>query len=104
MGIPKVFLHTVVMFYFISYVKPVYGYNSEDKSTTPFSTNSDVIAPAGNYKYHTDKLSTNSYHLECPMAPDCKTWFEYGVKTSGVYPINPDRKTPFQVIIVHYSS
>ena len=49
------------------------------------------------FKYYTDKLSTNSCHLECPVVPDCKTWFEYGVKTSGVYPINPDGKTPFQV-------
>ena len=24
------------------------------------------------------------------MVPDCKTLFERGVKTSGVYPINPD--------------
>ena len=47
MGILKVFLYTVVMFYFISYANPVYGYHSEDKSTTPFSTNSDVNAPAG---------------------------------------------------------
>ena len=31
------------------------------------------------------------------MVPDCKTWFEYGVKKSGVYPISPDGQTPFQV-------
>ena len=28
---------------------------------------------------------------------DCKTWFEAGNTTSGVYTINPDEQTPFEV-------
>ena len=28
---------------------------------------------------------------------DCKTWYEAGYTTSGVYLINPDGGTPFEV-------
>ena len=28
---------------------------------------------------------------------DCKSWFDEGYNTSGVYTINPDEKTPFEV-------
>ena len=28
---------------------------------------------------------------------DCKSWFEAGNTTSGVYTINPDEQTPFEV-------
>ena len=28
---------------------------------------------------------------------DCKSWFDEGYNTSGVYTINPDGETPFEV-------
>ena len=28
---------------------------------------------------------------------DCKSWFQRGYTTSGVYTINPDGETPFEV-------
>ena len=28
---------------------------------------------------------------------DCKSWFDEGYNTSGVYTINPDEQTPFEV-------
>ena len=28
---------------------------------------------------------------------DCKSWFKGGYATSGVYTINPDEQTPFEV-------
>ena len=28
---------------------------------------------------------------------DCKSWFDEGYNTSGVYTINPDERTPFEV-------
>ena len=46
--------------------------------------------------------------LVSPMARDCKEWYEAGVNKSGVYPINPDNGTPFQVsqlyIVLKYTS
>ena len=36
---------------------------------------------------------------ECPIPPSCDHWLDVGVNESGVYPINPDGGTPFQVSI-----
>ena len=39
--------------------------------------------------------------LECLMPQDCKAWYELGIRTSGIYPINPGNINGmgFQVII-----
>ena len=29
---------------------------------------------------------------------DCKSWFDEGYNTNGVYTINPDEQTPFEVM------
>ena len=34
------------------------------------------------------------------MTNDCKSWYEIGNTTSGVYTINPDGGTPFEVVII----
>ena len=38
--------------------------------------------------------------IVCPVARDCKEWLEAGAINSGVYPINPDGTTPFQVLLI----
>ena len=38
--------------------------------------------------------------IVCPVARDCREWLEAGVIDSGVYPINPDGTTPFQVLLI----
>ena len=35
--------------------------------------------------------------IDCPIAKDCKAWFDAGATKSGVYPIKPDGDSPFQV-------
>ena len=35
--------------------------------------------------------------LFCIELKDCKSWLEAGSRTSGVYTINPDEQTPFEV-------
>ena len=35
--------------------------------------------------------------IVCPIAHDCKAWFEAGVTKSGIYPIKPDGGAAFQV-------
>ena len=45
-----------------------------------------------------------SYYIECPIARDCKSWFEAGVTKSGIYPIKPDGNTAFQVNSIRYIS
>ena len=55
--------------------------------------------------------ATLVYHLLYVISlalPDCKSWYEAGNTTSGVYLINPDGRTPFEVscniliLIFHY--
>ena len=36
-------------------------------------------------------------YIECVRYRDCKEWFDRGHSESGIYPVNPDCGTPFQV-------
>uniref|UniRef100_A0A1X7TEX2 Fibrinogen C-terminal domain-containing protein n=1 Tax=Amphimedon queenslandica TaxID=400682 RepID=A0A1X7TEX2_AMPQE len=49
-------------------------------NNSPFYSDSSVTAP-----------------IDCPIAKDCKAWFDAGATKSGVYPIKPDGDSPFQV-------
>ncbi|XP_003383376.1 PREDICTED: fibrinogen C domain-containing protein 1-like [Amphimedon queenslandica] len=49
-------------------------------NNSPFYSDSSVTAP-----------------IDCPVAKDCKAWFDAGATNSGVYPIKPDGDSPFQV-------
>uniref|UniRef100_A0A1X7UEG4 Fibrinogen C-terminal domain-containing protein n=1 Tax=Amphimedon queenslandica TaxID=400682 RepID=A0A1X7UEG4_AMPQE len=49
-------------------------------NNSPFYSDSSVTAP-----------------IDCPVAKDCKAWFDAGATKSGVYPIKPDGDSPFQV-------
>ena len=37
--------------------------------------------------------------IECVRYRDCEEWFDHGHSESGIYPVNPDGGTPFQVIL-----
>ena len=42
-------------------------------------------------------LAIASKPLTKPVYTDCKSWFDEGYNTSGVYAINPDEQIPFEV-------
>ena len=45
---------------------------------------------------------TISSSIECPIACDCKAWFEAGINISGIYPIKPDEDSLFQVKSIYH--
>ena len=58
-------------------------------------TDSDVNGLPGNcycYNYY-----CYCAIIECVRYRDCKEWFDRGHSESGIYPVNPDCGTPFQV-------
>ena len=70
----KVYLCIVIVFYFISCIRAVYG--------------GKILC--SNIASHNDYILTDCHF-------DCEDLLGFGVTTSGIYTVNPDDGEPFQV-------
>ena len=61
------------------------------------------------YQYHVKKVRETTIYIMItfvmylnpePYYTDCKEWYANGSTTSGVYTINPDEGTPFEVSVL----